>query len=54
MGQIATPIGAPMWSSPEVLMEMPWNTERTSGRLVTEREVVNEDKEFTLRIMKID
>lgn len=21
-----TPIGAPMWSSPEVLMEMPWNT----------------------------
>lgn len=22
----ATPIGAPMWSSPEVLMEIPWNT----------------------------
>lgn len=21
-----TPIGAPMWSSPEVIMETPWNT----------------------------
>lgn len=21
-----TPVGVPMWSSPEVLMKMPWNT----------------------------
>jgi len=21
-----TPVGAPMWSSPEVIMETPWNT----------------------------
>lgn len=24
--KLGTPIGAPMWSSPEVLMERPWNT----------------------------
>lgn len=126
----ATPIGAPMWSSPEGLMEMPWNTatdiwsfgtlvismifggdfnifhpmtarhgdedynvevvqsqfryfgpfppkireivnyetyqsvlylmhlnppeNMTSFSLVTEREIVKEDKEFILRIMKMD
>lgn len=126
----ATPIGAPMWSSPEVLMEIPWNTatdiwsfgtlvismifggdfnifrpktarygdedynvevvqsqfryfgpfppkiksivndetyqsvlylmhlnppeSMTPFSLVTEREVVKEDKEFILRIMKMD
>ena len=24
--KLGTPVGAPVWSSPEVLMETPWNT----------------------------